>query len=182
VADRINAHLANFTRYQQGNDHMRSLQRRIANGGQGDEAFTLMELAVVILILGVLIGIAIPSFMLVRRAANDRLAQSTLRKFLISAEAEAQAEGAYTTATATGLAPFEPGAFAVGPAVASTGPMIASIDGTATFWAAATQSKTGECFFIRDSIASGISFGRTRNATVSCNATSAATAAVNPTW
>jgi type IV pilus assembly protein PilA len=161
---------------------MRSLQRRIAYGRQSDEAFTLIELAVVILILGILVGIAIPSFLIVRRTANDRLAQSTLRKFLISAEAEAQSEGAYTTATATGLAPLEPGAFALGPTAASVGPIYASVDGTTTYWAAAAQSRSGECFFIKDSVASGTSFGRTRDTTVPCNAVTAAAAATSPTW
>jgi prepilin-type N-terminal cleavage/methylation domain-containing protein len=162
---------------------MGNFRRHFATRSQADEGFTLIELATVIMIIGILIGLAIPSFLLVKRNAQNRLAQSTLRKFLISAEAEAASEaGSYSTATATGLAPSEPGSQTVGPTVLSTGPLIASVDGQATYWAAAVYSKSGDCFLVRESHASGVTFARTTNLGINCNAVTAATSATGPSW
>jgi type IV pilus assembly protein PilA len=147
--------------------------------------FTLIELAVVILIIGLLIGLALPSFLLVRKGAQNRHAQTTLRKYLISAIAEAASddEGSYLTATATELAKNEPGSQGVPANTSSTDQFVVSVNNQDAFWSAATLSKTGECFFIKDSRGSGTLFGRTKNLVANpCNGATAATFATNPGW
>src|SRR5262245_13283963 len=53
---------------------------RITRGSQSDdEGFTLIELMVVVLIIGILIAIALPTFVGARKRAADRAAQSELR-------------------------------------------------------------------------------------------------------
>ncbi len=50
-----------------------------------DAGFTLIELLMVVAIIGILLAIAIPTFLGTRRGANDRAAQTLVRNLLVSA-------------------------------------------------------------------------------------------------
>jgi type IV pilus assembly protein PilA len=54
---------------------------------EDDKGFTLIELMVVVLIIAILIAIAIPTFLGLRRRAQDRAAQSDLRNAMTAAKA-----------------------------------------------------------------------------------------------
>ncbi|MGH2650307.1 MAG: prepilin-type N-terminal cleavage/methylation domain-containing protein [Actinomycetota bacterium] len=59
----------------------------LRNRMQDDKGFTLIELMVVVLIIAILIAIAIPTFLGLRRRAQDRAAQSNLRNGMTAGKA-----------------------------------------------------------------------------------------------
>jgi prepilin-type N-terminal cleavage/methylation domain-containing protein len=69
--------------------------------GNNEQGFTLIELLVVIIIIGILLAIAVPSYLGFRDRANNNAAKANLRAAIPAAEAYFADNGSYSSPAMT---------------------------------------------------------------------------------
>ena len=84
---------------------MDRLRRRLASS----EGFTLIELLVVIVIIGILLAIAIPSYLGFRKQAQDTAGKANVREAVPSAESYFASNGTYVGMSTTNLKAIDSG-------------------------------------------------------------------------
>lgn len=150
---------------------------------RNDGGFSLVELMVVVLIIGILIAIAIPVMYAVRQRTQDRAAQSELRT-AAGAQMSWYGGSQAFTEDPIELASMESALDFV--AAPSTDPQEVSLylDPAAPFPGATvimgSRSNTGRCFYLRLTHDSSLRFGSTGYQAI-CGV-DAATAAWTDTW
>jgi prepilin-type N-terminal cleavage/methylation domain-containing protein len=125
-----------------------------------ERGFTLVEVLVVALIIPVLAGIAIPTFLSQQEKAKDPQAKSAVRNAASAIEAFYTNSGSYAGADKAALEAIEPSLNQVADADLTVAP-----NGTVGYTLAVKQASTGNEFTITK--ANGVS---TRTCTVSANA------------
>ena len=141
-----------------------------------ESGFTLTELAIGMLVVGILASVAVPSFLGARNNAYDKEAQASLIAVMNAADilyanqgdfSDASTAGCGSNASQTLLAAdiqkLEPGIDAVGGLVSSTNPLTVSVDakytwstnqeslGCQAFYATAL-SRSGNCWIVRKTV------------------------------
>jgi type IV pilus assembly protein PilA len=114
--------------------------------GRDERGFTLIELMVVVLVLAILLGIAIPTFIGARSRAQDVSAKSNLRTAVDVATVLFASGPASMDAAA--LVAEEPSLSYVDDPAVSSGPSTLSVKSSPLGWGAAALSSSGTCWLM----------------------------------
>lgn len=145
--------------------------------------FTIIELMVVVLVIAVLVGIALPGFLKAQNGAKQKSAQASARSALSAVKTLQSEQESYWVSsngnTLSLLQSAEPSLQWV-PAMGTPSGSVDSVSwaSTTTEFVIAVRSQTGDCFYIKDNLVTGTWFGKTIGTDVTgCDADGA-----GPVW
>ncbi len=150
-----------------------------------EEGFSLIEVMVVVMVIGILISIGLPVFQGARNRATERAAQASLRTAVAAARVLFTDGSDYAGVTTASMTSTEP-SLTYRSTGDSTGPTNVSLEVRTTVSSSDTVvfaaiAADGYCFYLRDTASTGTRFGKVASAT-SCDADSTGGVTFGPSW
>ena len=140
-----------------------------------DHGFTLPEVMVTILIVGVLLAAGVPTYRGARDRANDSAARAALHDGLVTAWIIYIDDLDFDDADGAGMATGEPSmTFIDAPGVSASGEQLSVATGAGgSTWGAAVMSDSGTCFYVRTNGTDATVYGSSTS--LACSGTAALT-------